>query len=404
MINLVGELKLMKELNIKPNFSDLQRKYDIDRHTIKKIYDNGGIIERKRRKLGSKWDEYLEEILKIMNKPGTSKVAAYHYLENKHRVLPGNYNSFKAYTYNNGIKSVKTQKAHVLYESDPGELLQFDWKENLKLTLANKEVVNFNVFSATLAYSREHVFIFSYNKGLDDFKRCIIQSFYKLGGTTKYALTDNMSAIVSIRNGKRNINAQVSQLMKDLNVKLKLAKIKTPETKGKVENSNKFMNWLRPYDNELKSVDELIDVIENIITRQANNQINQGTNIPPAILFAKEKEYLSPIGNHNLLNEHLNEHYRQTVPSTLLINIKGQRYSLPKRYIGKTVDIYPIEDKIYIYSNSTLIATHTITQNKINYEYLHYKEALSDNISDSSDIEKMAIDNLNKLARLGGKI
>lgn len=164
------------------------------------------------------------------------------------------------------------------------------------------------------------------------------------------------------------------------------------------------MNWLRPYDNELKSVDELIDVIENIITRQANNQINQGTNIPPAILFAKEKEYLSPIGNHNLLNEHLNEHYRQTVPSTLLINIKGQRYSLPKRYIGKTVDIYPIEDKIYIYSNSTLIATHTITQNKINYEYLHYKEALSDNISDSSDIEKMAIDNLNKLARLGGKI
>lgn len=37
MINLVGELKLMKELNIKPNFSDLQRKYDIDRHTIKKI-------------------------------------------------------------------------------------------------------------------------------------------------------------------------------------------------------------------------------------------------------------------------------------------------------------------------------------------------------------------------------
>lgn len=62
MINLVGELKLMKELNIKPNFSDLQRKYDIDRHTTKKIYDNGGIIERKRRKLGSKWDELIKSI------------------------------------------------------------------------------------------------------------------------------------------------------------------------------------------------------------------------------------------------------------------------------------------------------------------------------------------------------
>ena len=85
MNNLVGELKIMKELCIKPNFSDLQRKYDIDRHTIKKIYDNGGIMERKKRELGSKWDIHLEEIRNIMDKPGTSKMAAYRYLENKLR-------------------------------------------------------------------------------------------------------------------------------------------------------------------------------------------------------------------------------------------------------------------------------------------------------------------------------
>ena len=33
--NLVGELKIMKDLNIIPNCSALQRKYGTDRHTIK---------------------------------------------------------------------------------------------------------------------------------------------------------------------------------------------------------------------------------------------------------------------------------------------------------------------------------------------------------------------------------
>ena len=404
MKNLIGELKVMKELSIKPNYSDLQRKYNVDRHTIKKIYENGGIIERKRRKTGSKWDPYKEEIEQIMNKGGVSKMAAYRYFEYKYQELPGNYNSFKSYTYQNGIKSTKTEKAHVLYENEPGDILQFDWKEDLQIRLSNGQIIKFNVFSSTLAYSREHVYIFSFNKGLDDFIRCFIQSFYRLGGTTRRALTDNMTAIVSIKGNKRNVNNRVIQLMKDLNIELKLAKIRTPETKGKVENSNKFMKWLKPYDGKLNSVDELINVIENVITKQANSQVNQGTGLPPATLFAKEKEYLNPITNHNLMNEYLEDHSRQQVPSTLLIYHKGNRYSVPKKYIGKIVDIYHIGNEIYIYFNSILLAIHTITQNKINYDANHYKDALKDNVKDKNDIEKMAIDNLNRLSKLGGKL
>ena len=38
--NLTGELRLMKDFGIKPNFSSLSRTYGHDRHTIKKYYDN----------------------------------------------------------------------------------------------------------------------------------------------------------------------------------------------------------------------------------------------------------------------------------------------------------------------------------------------------------------------------
>lgn len=33
-INIFGELTIMKQLNIKPNYSDLSRKYGLDRHTM----------------------------------------------------------------------------------------------------------------------------------------------------------------------------------------------------------------------------------------------------------------------------------------------------------------------------------------------------------------------------------
>ena len=42
-LNLIGEIKIMKGNGIKPNFSSLQRKYNIDRHTIKKYYNNNGV-------------------------------------------------------------------------------------------------------------------------------------------------------------------------------------------------------------------------------------------------------------------------------------------------------------------------------------------------------------------------
>lgn len=111
----------------------------------------------------------------------------------------------------------------------------------MSIHLKNSKEINFNVFSATLGYSRKHVFIYSTSKTEDDFKRRIIETFRRLGGVTHTVLTDNMSAIVSVNNGKRNIHIGIQQLFKDLGCELKLCKPKAPQTKGKDENSNKFI-------------------------------------------------------------------------------------------------------------------------------------------------------------------
>ena len=69
-----------------------------------------------------------------------------------------------------------------------------------------------------------------------------------------------MSAIVSIKGNHKKVNPRVSSLFKDINSKLKLCKVKTPQTKGKDENANKFISWIYPYDYQLRNEDNKNDV------------------------------------------------------------------------------------------------------------------------------------------------
>lgn len=405
--NLIGELRFMKTLQIKPNFSDLSRKYSVDRHTIKKYYDADGIPMKSGRPKKSKWDCMFEDILYILDKPGVSYKAAYMYfLNTREEELPGDYNSFRNYCYRKHLKpKQKEHKPHVLYEVDPGRQLQADFKEDLSIHLKNGDLIEFNVFSATLAYSRQHIFIYSPAKTTDDFIRCTIEVFRRIGGVTETLLTDNMSAVVSCHGRKKKIHSRISQLFNDLDCSLKLCRARTPQTKGKDENANKFMNWLLPYDHEIESVDQLIRTIEETIMSQCNMEVNSGTNMPPALLFRKEKEYLKPLPNKVMLSSYMVEHYRKKVPESLLIVYKGSKYSVPARCLDQYVDIYPVEgNMIYIYRNKELVATHTISQNTVNYDENHYREALKMNLSHTDDIDEMAKKNLERLEKLGGNM
>ena len=184
---------ILKTMNIKPNFSALQRKYDIDRHTIKKYYLNNGIKYKKRKPKMSKYDQYEKEILEIMQEPEVSIRALYQYLVDKYGDLDFTYSGLKSFPLRKGIKRKRQSvEAHVRYESSPGEQLQVDWKEDIKMTSSTGEEFTFNIYGATLGYSRQHVFIYSKTRTTEDFLRCTIDTFNKLGGLPKHIKTDNI--------------------------------------------------------------------------------------------------------------------------------------------------------------------------------------------------------------------
>lgn len=394
--NMKGQLEIMKTLEIKPNFSELERAFGIERHTIKKYYD-GYEGKPSIRSKPSKLDKYYEEIKSKITLCGINQMGLYQYLFNKDNNI-GTYSNFKKYLSKHNLKPSKSSKVHLRYETSPGEQLQFDWKEDLKMISKQGEIFEFNIFSATLGYSRLHNFVYSKTKTREDVERCLMTTFKFINGVPKIMLTDNMKSVVDIIGDKRRVNSEFNQFAKDMGTTVSLCKPRSPQTKGKDETSNKFMTWLIPYNHEFEDEEDLIKIIENI-RNKVNATVNQTTNIPPILLFEKEKEHLLPLPSNRIMMSYLVNVEKSKVYPDSLIYYKGKRYSVNPKYINQYVQAKQIDNILYIYHNKQLIATHEINDKIINYSAEHYSEGLKLTMpyKEKGDIDKYTADNLKKL-------
>ena len=181
MANLKGVKTCLETLDMKPNYSELSRIYKIDRRTAKKRYN--GIENKKQREKHSYLDKYIDVIKEKCNIPGTNKKSVYKYIEMNIDNKIGSYSNFNKYVNNNkDIIFKEKTKAHVLFETDYGVQLQFDWKGPIHLHTRNGNLIEFYIFYTTLGTSRFHTFIYSRFMTLESVERCLIKSFQMIGG------------------------------------------------------------------------------------------------------------------------------------------------------------------------------------------------------------------------------
>ena len=394
---LKQELMILKTNEIKPNYSELARLHKCDRRTVKK-YDEGYKGKPKTRNKSSKLDKYKEEIKLKIELPGSTIKGTYEYFKQKDSNI-GNYQNFYQYVKRKKFKQNTNNKFHPRYETDYGEQIQFDWKENIKLYNKYGEIFEFNIFSAILCASRFHIFKYSKYKTRNDVQRCLINTFKYIGGIPKECLTDNMSSIFEIKNKK--FCKEFIVFSKDIGFEIKHCKVKSPETKGKVESQNRFMSWLIPYNGEFETEEELIEIIEQINIK-VNQQISEIIGTSPIMLFQKEKEYLKPLPNDKILNSYLFDNITVKVSNESLFYYKGSKYSVPTKFINHTLNLREENNKLYVYYNKDLITIHKISLNKINYKEEHYRDGLKGLLKnkDQKEIEIMVKNNLDLLNRL----
>lgn len=392
------EITLIKTMEIKPNFAYLGRKYGMDYRTIKKYY-NGYEGKPAHRNKASVLNELEEIIREKMRINGTSASSVYFFLKSEKNYV-GSYSNLTHFMRKHGITSNnKSEDVHVRYETEIGEQLQFDWVENIKMINKYGEVFEFNVFSAELSYSRMHYFRYSVHKTKEDVLESLTKTFEFLGGVPNGVLTDNMSSIVHTKESK--FCKEFNEFIKDFNLKASKCKVRHPFTKGKVEVRNKFMKWLIPYNFEFETEEDLIKIIEKI-NIEVNNRINSTTNMKPVLLYAKEKEYLNPLPSNQVIDSYLNLSKSVTVSNASLVYYKGSQYSVPPKFVNKTLKLKEEDNKLYIYNNTDLVTIHDISDKKTNYKEEHYKLGLKAAMPNKSDeyIETFAKKNLELIDKI----
>lgn len=371
--NVMGELNMYRHPGAKPNFSEVARRHGMDRKTVAKYWRLGEApADRPPRPSG--FDAVREVIEEKAGLPGVTKRAVHEYLLHRHAGagLPG-YNAFTAYCRSRGIEfgAARDPEAHPRFETPPGRQLQFDWKEDVRMVDANGEVFEFNVFTATLGYSRLHKFTYSPTRTTDDLLACLLGAFRFMGGVPQECLTDNMAEVVSASSGRREKNGRVSRFAREAGFELQLCRTRTPQAKGKDESANRSLSRLLAYDGDFVGLEGPLEAIARIESR-SNSEPNETTGLPP----------------------------------TMLVRAAGRQWSVPRGCIGRKAKVVSMPGgQIRVTVAGELVAVHDASRGsaRINYTEDHYVEAMAGKAwAPDADIREQARANLELLEGIGG--
>ena len=361
-------IKEMIRLKIKQNFAALGREYGCDYRTAKARYteeknrEQG--IELKKKKRKHIIDDFEELIInKLETIPWIRAYSIYYFLKTE-KGYKGSYETIKNFVREN--KDKRKQPASIRVEPVIGKSAQVDWKEDFKLTNKTGELFIINIFLIRLHYSKKFYAKLTIDKKRDEVKTCIIEALKYFDGAPREIWFDNM-ATVMVKEGKnKKVHNEIKQMANDIGFNPILCQARRPKSKGTVENLAKLCDRLLSYNNEFETLDDLIEIV-NKFNEECGKEKSQAHNKVVNDVFEEEKKYLIPLPNRNIL-----EKYKQTieyrkVSQDSMIVYRGNRYSVPTRFINSYLGIRIINNQVYIYDNTELVRCHEITNNNLNY-------------------------------------
>ncbi len=396
----------LEDGTLKINKSQIARELGKDRRTVDKYLN--GFRKKLTRERSSNLDEYYELINELLSDSNQQifyyKSILWQYLVDNHGLVCAEssfrryiqkYPEFQCY-FTQKKKHAVSNKAHIRYETAPARQAQLDWKESIPFTLQNGENVEINILVMLLSYSRYRIYRLSLSKTQDVLFSLMDQSFELLNGIPHEILTDNMKTVMDqprteYQSGK--VNARFKQFAEDYGFKVKPCIAGRPQTKAKVEAPMKILDEIRAY-NGLLTYEQLHELVARINDR-VNSKVNKGTGRIPIMYYEKEKASLFPLPKDQIRKQYQIVTNTVKVNPSSMITYQSNQYSVPAKYIGKTLNLQVHDNHLHVYYNTTLVTLHTISSKKINYQDTHYLELSKLTMpTKCEDITKLAKENL----------
>lgn len=353
------------------NKAELARRYGCDPRTIDryiKIQSGELVPKENSRKYKSKLDDYKGLITHKVDAYGCTAMAIYKLLLTKG--YQGKYSIVADFVKQH--KEAETKKATIRFETNPGLQAQVDWKEDMTLINRVGKIFKVNIFLLVMGFSRCKFLMITSDRSQETLFQCMAKAFEFFGGVPKEILFDNMKTVVDHAKSsfsKTIFNQRFEYFAKDIGFLPIACRPYRPQTKGKVESLSKLMNRLKAYNEEFDDWSDLVSIVNDFMD-DINNERTQSTGEIPAIVLAKEKEYLLPLPKPEILHSYFSRQEEKTyrVNRESMIKFEGRKYSVPIRYIGERMTAN-IDDCgiLRIYYSNELVVSHEVSSKMYNY-------------------------------------
>jgi len=358
MVNKIMFMKIMELKRHGKSRRGISRELGLDRKTVNKYFNMSDNdfrnIQAESMYREKAFDTYTEMILEVYRRNNYRKInvsAVYDYLEEKYGSLPGNektLRNFVQYLVQTGKLefSEKPREYTKVAELPRGKQLQLDFGQ-YRLNSGLKMYI----FATILSSSRYRYAVlqdrpFTTRDVIDHLLSC----FDHIDGLPEELVIDqDRLMVVSENHGDIIYTKDFDFFIKEMDLKMYVCRKADPESKGKVENTVKYIKYNFLSIRDFKDIEEANEGMNNWLERRANGKICQATGQLPSELILEEREYLHPLRNSIFRKESLAGREIRLVNEKCQISVQASQYGVPAKYRNRKVEIYTTLDKLFIY-------------------------------------------------------
>ncbi len=267
----------------------------------------------------------------------------------------GSYETVKRFVRPLRDAQTLAERAAVRFETPPGLQSQIDWGQAAIPFRAGRAVRH--IFVLTLGFSRRGFYLACGDEQLHTFLDAHEQAFDYFGGHTREHLYDRPRTVCR-PTGEGGVawNATFKSFAQYWGFEPRLCRAYRARTKGKVESGVKYVkgNFLpgRTFHDDRHLAEELLGWMTTI----ADQRIHGTTHERPIDRFARERDHLVPTREQPAFR--LEATYPRVVADDFLVSLDTNRYSVPFRLIGRTVQVQRQAGRVIIRHQGAVVAEH----------------------------------------------
>ncbi len=220
-------------------------------------------------------------------------------------------------------------------ETQPGEEAQVDFGKGARIRTVDGKTRGSWVFRIVLSFSRKAYSEAVFHQSTEVFIRCLENAFRAFGGVAATVVIDNLKAAVKHADWyDPELIPKIMEFARHYGTVIMPTRARTPEHKGKVENSVKYVKRNALKGREFQSLNEENRFLTHWECSVADLRIHGTTRRQVAALFTEEKPRLKalPAGLFPCFQEGKRRVHRDS-----FVEVAKAYYEMPPEYIGRDV-------------------------------------------------------------------